>query len=176
MRLELVVQSFIKGWQRTVWPVQASACGRFSLRRYYPKYNGSIEAGIGSLQTRAHHEAARYERPGEWTCDDVEAARLQSNELARPWGHNGESPLETWMQRNPLTKEDRERLLAEVKRARPVVRQEWGILPLLEGSKRDDEAVQRACITRALIQRGFLSIRRRRFSPPIKRSLWARIS
>ncbi|GMV84091.1 MAG: hypothetical protein AMXMBFR7_52750 [Planctomycetota bacterium] len=26
---------------------------------YYPQYNGSAEAGIGSLQTRAHHEAAR---------------------------------------------------------------------------------------------------------------------
>jgi hypothetical protein len=41
-----------------------------------PSYNGACEAGIGSLKTRAHHESARNDRPGEWTCDDVEAARI----------------------------------------------------------------------------------------------------
>jgi hypothetical protein len=37
------------------------------------------EAGIGGLQTRAHCEAARHDRPGEWTCDDVYAAGLLAN-------------------------------------------------------------------------------------------------
>ncbi|MCW8131347.1 MAG: hypothetical protein KIS92_13445 [Planctomycetota bacterium] len=69
---------------------------------YYPKYNGGIEAGIGSLKTRIHHEAVRHEHPGEWTCDDVEAGRLQANELARPWGYKAECPLEAWMQRTKL--------------------------------------------------------------------------
>lgn len=143
---------------------------------YYPKYNGSIEAGIGSLKTRIHHEAARHEHPGEWNCDDVEAGRLQANELARPWGHKAECPLEAWMQRNRLRDEDRNALEAEIQKVEPEVRQELGLLPLLEGSNREEEAVKRICIVRALIQRGFLSIRRRSFTPPIKRSLWARIS
>ncbi len=51
-----------------------------------PSYNGACEAGIGGLKVRAHHESARNGRPGEWTCDDVEVARLQANETARPWG------------------------------------------------------------------------------------------
>lgn len=143
---------------------------------YYPKYNGSIEAGIGSLQVRAHHEAARHEHPGEWSCDDVEAARLQANEWARPWGYKAESPLEAWMQRAPLTELDRMALHYQVEQAEPDVRQEIGLLPLLEGSKREERAVKRTAITRALVQRGFLSIRRSRFTQPIKRSLWSRIS
>ncbi len=143
---------------------------------YYPKYNGSIEAGIGSLQVRAHHEAARHEHPGEWSCDDVEAARLQANEWARPWGYKAESPLEAWMQRAPLTDMDRIALQHQVDLAEPEVRQEMGILPLLEGSKRDERAVKRTAITRALVQRGFLSIRRSLFTQPIKRPLWSRIS
>ncbi len=35
-----------------------------------PAYNGSVEAGIGSLEVRAFYESARHDRPGEWTCDD----------------------------------------------------------------------------------------------------------
>jgi hypothetical protein len=39
---------------------------------YYPQYNGACEAGIRSLKVRAHHIAAKHNRPGERTCDDVE--------------------------------------------------------------------------------------------------------
>jgi hypothetical protein len=59
-----------------------------------PEYNGTCEAGIGSLKTRTHHEAARNDRPGEWTCDDVEGARMMDNETGRPWGVNGLTPKE----------------------------------------------------------------------------------
>src|SRR5262249_49055184 len=55
----------------------------------WPQYNGSCEAGIGSIRTRTHHQSARRGFPGQWTCDDMEAARLQANELARPWGLTG---------------------------------------------------------------------------------------
>src|SRR5207249_4901795 len=48
---------------------------------YFPSYNGAIEAGIGALKIRAHFEAALHDRPGDWTLDDVEAARLRGNEL-----------------------------------------------------------------------------------------------
>lgn len=51
-----------------------------------PRYNGSIEASIGALTTRAHHAAAAAGHPEYWTCADVEAARLQANAQARPRG------------------------------------------------------------------------------------------
>jgi hypothetical protein len=44
-----------------------------------PRYNGSIEASIGALTTRAHHAAAAAGHPTYWTCTDIEAARLQAN-------------------------------------------------------------------------------------------------
>ena len=44
-----------------------------------PRYNGSIEASIGALTTRAHHAAAAAGHPEYWTCDDVERARRQAN-------------------------------------------------------------------------------------------------
>jgi len=144
----------------------------------YPKYNGAIEAGIGSLQTRAHHEAARHERPGYWTCDDVEAARRQANELARPWGALGTSPSLAWQERRPVKDDERRAFAGQVAEHFPHARQELGLelLPGIERSMRETQAVQRVSVGRALIQHGYLSVRRRRFTPPIKRSLWSKIS
>ena len=50
------------------------------------RYNGSCEAGIGSMKTRTHHQSVRGEHAGDWTCADAEAARQEANETARPWG------------------------------------------------------------------------------------------
>lgn len=47
-----------------------------------PRYNGSIEASIGALTTRAHHAAAAAGHPESWTCADVEAARIEANAQA----------------------------------------------------------------------------------------------
>src|SRR5437867_2443518 len=63
--------------------------------------------GIGGLKTRAHHESARNYRPGEWTCDDVEAARLMANQTGRPWGAAGLTPDQAWLHRRPIDQEDR---------------------------------------------------------------------
>jgi hypothetical protein len=57
-----------------VWPL-------FSPPRT-PRYNGSCEAGIGSMKTRTHHQAARGNHAGKWTCADAEAARQRANESA----------------------------------------------------------------------------------------------
>ena len=74
---------------------------------YVPRYNGSIEAGIVRAEARTHHESARQGRPGTWTCDDVEAARLGANVLAQPWGESGPTPQELWQERSPISDEER---------------------------------------------------------------------
>jgi transposase InsO family protein len=81
-----------------------------------PAYNGAIEAGIGALKVRTHHQAARQGRPGAWTCADAEAARQQANELGRPWGPQGPTPAEPWARRRPVTAEERARFQATVTR------------------------------------------------------------
>ena len=141
----------------------------FSSERI-PAYNGAIEAGIGSLKTRAHYESARHDRPGEWTCDDVEAAVQQANETARPRGWLGPTPNQAWHDRVPLRDDEREEFLATYRRhytresaARGVP---WGV----QLQHREKASIDRVAISRSLVDHGYLLIRRRRITPPFSRS------
>lgn len=123
-----------------------------------PSYNGACEAGIGGLKTRAHDESARCDRPGQWTCDDVETARLAANETARPSGIAAPTPDQAWQSRVPLEAADRDRFAATVARLRPEARRDLGPGPATPTQ------VDRVAITRALIERDYLQLRRRRFT------------
>ena len=132
-----------------------------------PSYNGSIEAGIGSIAVRAHYQSARHDRPGEWTCDDVEAAMMQANETGRPNGAWEPTPDDSWRARLPITADERE-AFDQICRNR--VEEEYtrqGILPMGDLQHREQASVDRVAISRALIDGGFLLIRRRRIPPPI---------
>jgi transposase InsO family protein len=83
-----------------------------------PRYNGAIEAGIGALKTRTLLIAASHGRSDQWTCDDVEAARLEANDQARPRGRTGPSPNALWNSRSPITPEERSGFLAALALAR----------------------------------------------------------
>ena len=133
----------------------------------YPCYNGSIEAGIGSLETRAHHEAARHERPGEWTCDDVEAARRQANYTARPRGAAGPTPQQMWEKRNVISKTERELFLVQVHKQK---------IEKGECDAQNAARMERAAISAALKKMGYYVSRRRRIIPPIFRKIFRKIS
>ena len=143
---------------------------------YYPCYNGACEAGIGSLKTRAHHIAARNDRPGEWTSDDVEGARLMANETARPKGRAGPAPDEAWNMRLEVGRGQRRRFLESVREYRVILIKENGFQPETKLSKRKEEAIERKAVARALVKHGYLSIRRRRIPQPIKSCLRGKIS
>lgn len=141
-----------------------------------PEYNGSIEAGIGSIKPRAHHEAARHGRPGEWTCDDVEAAVQQANETARPKGRFGPTPKETWDERMPLGGAEREMFHRTYRRCYAQECSERG-LPWGQKLQHYEKAsVDRVAIGRTLIEHGFLLIRRKRVSLPIRHRRVKKIS
>jgi hypothetical protein len=127
-----------------------------------PAYNGSCEAGIGGLKNRAHLEAARQDRPGEWTCDDVEAARQLGNETARPRGLRGPTPNEAWSRRTTITTHERKRLREIVEQER---RREWAaqglLLPFALSNKEQDE-IDRVAVAHALVRCDLLMVRRRR--------------
>lgn len=133
-----------------------------------PRFNGACEAGIGGLKTRAHHEAARHDRPGHWTCDDVEVARLMANATPRPHGVDHETPDERWACRSrpeeaarlalielakTCTTEERDRLSADV----------GGVL-----QRCHEAAAARIGLCRALVQLGYVQLRRRRFTLQIE--------
>lgn len=148
---------------------------RSPVRR--PSYNGSIEAGIGAIKVRAHHEAARRGRPGEWTCDDLFAAIEAANTTGRPRGAAGPTPLESWRARRPIGDERRQALLAELPRLQDAVRCEWHVAPAAGDAGEDTNAsVRREAISRALEAHGLLVVRRKRIRLPIPNALRARVS
>jgi transposase InsO family protein len=141
-----------------------------------PAYNGACEAGIGSLKTRAHHESARNDRAGEWTCDDVEGARLMANETSRPWGVHAPTPRDRWRIRLMLSPKERDRFLGDVDEQRERARREMGYLPGIELGPAAQASVDRRAIARALVAHGILKLRRRRITLPISFAKSSRIS
>jgi transposase InsO family protein len=74
----------------------------------YPRYNGSIEASIGSIGTRTHHLAAAAGHPEYWTTDEIECARADAN-LTIPGGRAGATPAHCWQAAPPITATERQR-------------------------------------------------------------------
>jgi transposase InsO family protein len=85
---------------------------------YTLRYNGAIEAGIGSLKTRTDQQAARQGHPGHWTWDNLQAALLQANATARPHGLYGPTPDELWATRSLLSADGPARFHASLNRQR----------------------------------------------------------
>jgi hypothetical protein len=139
-----------------------------------PRYNGSCEAGIGSIKTRAHHIAAREGRPGAWTCDDVEEARLQANETARPLGAGSPSPDELWARRARVENDERGTFQQTVRIFKWEVIGKQARLPGII-TDREQAQIDREAVTRALLYHGILTIARRRFTQPIPRRFRANI-
>ena len=132
-----------------------------------PRYNGAVEAGIGSIKTRAMWQSALHDRPGDLTCDDIEAAVRQANETGRPNGRHGPTPQDLWLERQPITPEERRSFDELCKRyaAEEYTRRGW--LPEVSLQHMEKASIDRVAISRALIEQGFLVIRRRRITPPV---------
>jgi len=131
----------------------------------WPRYNGSCEAGIGSMKTRTHHESARRGFAGQWTCDDMEAARLQANELARPWGHRGPTPIEVWKARKTISAHERGKFAGRV---RTCMRNKK-----VRGESAGNRASRREALAQALVDHGLLEFTTRcvpKAYPPRRRT------
>ncbi len=79
--------------------------------------NGACEAGVGSIQRGADSLERASGRPGEWTLDELEAARLYANEFGRP-RDGRESPEVLWAECVRVGAEERRRFLEELAVAR----------------------------------------------------------
>ncbi len=134
----------------------------------WPRYNGSVECGIGTLKVHAHYASALHDRPGEWTIDDIELARRTMNDTGRPRGIDGPNPNELWEQRERISTTERGVFQREyshryglecARRGLP-----WGVQ--LQHAERSE--IDRAAIAQAMTRLGFLLIRRRRITLPVR--------
>jgi transposase InsO family protein len=135
-----------------------------------PGYNGSIEAGIGSLKTRTERFATRAGHPGYWTLDDVAAAQSEANATARPQGETGPTPNELWSTRRPITTPERRLFQETVPRQRHELGEQQGL------SNKAERRLQRQAIRRALVEHGILLFSRRIIPLPIKNHKVANIT
>jgi transposase InsO family protein len=131
-----------------------------------PRYNGAIEASIGSLKTRTEQQATAHGHAGYWTFDDAQAARDQANATARPQGPSGPTPDQLWNTRRRITPEERTLFAASVRHQATEVRLKEGWSTMGPLKPRDTRTVQRQAIRRALEEHGFLLYSRRRIPLP----------
>jgi hypothetical protein len=100
----------------------------------------------------------------------MEAARLQANELARPWGVTGSTPAQIWQIRKAIGRQERKKFASTVQ-ACAQERQEKG------AKSRGKASVQREALAHALVRHGLLGFtitsvpkpyppRRRKRRPP----------
>jgi transposase InsO family protein len=141
-----------------------------------PQYNGAIEAGIGSLKTRSERHATAQGRPAGWTGDDVAAAQAEANATARPHGPKGPTPDELWQARRRLSREDRSQFAASVAQQRIEARATEGWATDDPLPARQQRAVDRQAIRRALVEHGYLLFRRRRIPQPFNKKKVANIT
>lgn len=134
-----------------------------------PRYNGAIEAGIGSLKTRTERHATRAGHPGYWTTDDVCAAQVEANATARPHGETDPTPNELWQTRRPISITERQKFQASVRQQREMTVTD----ELL--SRTEDRRMQREAIRRALVEHDILLFSRRRIPQPITNQKTANI-
>jgi transposase InsO family protein len=134
-----------------------------------PQYNGSAEAGIGSLATRTEQQAVLQGHPGHWTCQDAATAREQANATSRPRGPNQPTAGHLWQARTPITPEERSRFQDTVARRRLQARRETGKTIEEQLTTRELRSLDRQAIRRALVEHDYLVFRRRRIPLPINK-------
>lgn len=132
-----------------------------------PRYNGAIEAGIGSLTSRTEQHAARRGHPGHWTWDDLEAARLEANATARPFGEYGPTPDTVWSCRTLIQAPERSLFQSAVATRKQEVLDAHGrpLTTLQDAAQR--RATERQIVRQVLVELGYLYLTRRRIPLPI---------
>jgi transposase InsO family protein len=156
-------------------------CDQFGVRNLFsplamPRYNGSIEAGIGSLTSRTEQAARRRGHPGDWSYDDVVVARLEANATARPHGVYGPTPDELWSARTPITLAERDAFQQTARRLRSALETTLESPAPLSRTEMEERAIDRQATRRALVEHGYLRYTRRRLYPPIRKQKAAGIT
>jgi len=146
------MKSKLGQWQ--VWPLY-SPPGQ-------PGYNGAIAASIGSLKKRTQHAAYLAGHAGDWTTADLDRARELANQVARRRGAQGPTPQQLWESRQPVSLAEHESFSASVRHLEKQLRGQDGIAPDAQLDHYEQAALHRRVLQQVLMERGLLTITRRR--------------
>ena len=133
-----------------------------------PRYNGSCEAGIGSMKVRTLFLAARESRVGTWSSDHLEAARRQANALSRPHGYLAPTPDGLWSARSPITDVERTDFQLAVRHHRDTIERQHPFTEMTTQTSATMYSLHRQAVRRALVDLGLLSITRRSITLPLR--------
>jgi len=136
---------------------------------YTPEYNGSVETGMGSLKLLAHRVSASHDRPGHWTCDDIEEARCRMNLEGRPRGKSGPSPDALWRGRDRIAAPERDRFESVYRERYEAECDARELDSKVQWQHAQRASIDRAALAGTLVKLGLLMIRRRRITLPIRK-------
>ena len=125
---------------------------------YLPNYNGACEAGNGVIKHLAHDLACRNGRPGRWTLDDLEGARLLANRRITQRAQT-RSPEQRFAERQPITDAHRDQLIASFRATRRLRCTQLAIASDMHLRSITADALERQAIADALQDIGILTIR-----------------
>ena len=120
------------------------------------------------MKRRTRAAAAVSGRLGKWTSDDMEAARLQANQTARPWGVLGETPDEAWDRGESIPQAERDKFAGVVSKWQERARTKAAGTSETSLNRSQRSRMDRWAIVEALKECRYLLIRRKVISPPIK--------
>jgi transposase InsO family protein len=143
---------------------------------YTPEYNGSIEAGNFAMKVRTQDEAARQGREGSWAADDTEAARHMANKLIYSRGPLGPTRHECFQASPRISLEERAAFGCTVQHQRSQERLKQGDPLDTDLGHVAQARIDRAAISRALVEHGYLTFTQRSITPQIKSQKSLRIS
>lgn len=126
-----------------------------------PRYNGAIEAGIGSLKSRSERHAQSHGHPADWTADDLAFAQAEANATARPKGPTGPTPDILWNLRTPITDSQRSAFHDTVNRRRAEIQTREGQPMDWTPNAAKERLMDRDAIRRALGEHELLLYSRR---------------
>lgn len=162
----------------------SQACGEW-LKRWgitslfspvrMPRYNGACEAGIGAAERRTEQIAARYNRHGHWSADDLFAAQCWGNACYDCGGFAATTPADRFAARTTIDAAARDEFIATVATYEREMRDEV----CATGIKLTDtlKAVHhRRAVRQVLVEHGYLDITHRSIPQLITRAKCARIT
>ena len=133
---------------------------------YTPSYNGSVEAGVGAMKGRTAMQAWLRGASGNWTWEDMEAARQEANAACVGRRESSPTRAQVWASRPQLDEKARAALRAEVLRQQR--KRVWPEAESSGGSVLDKGCPWRVVLRRALVALGYLVLSWRRIPLPIK--------